>query len=79
MEEEITAIQQLINTAIEFCVNYSFQVIGALAPRDRSKERFHGDVLKWRAEILSRGANANPTRFGQTAPDAKAQPFAQTS
>ncbi|MBN1688298.1 MAG: mechanosensitive ion channel family protein [Candidatus Omnitrophica bacterium] len=30
MEKELTAIQQLINTAIEFCVNYSFQVIGAL-------------------------------------------------
>jgi len=30
MEEELTAIQKLINTAIEFCVNYSFQVLGAI-------------------------------------------------
>ncbi len=30
MEEEITAIQKLIDTAIEFCVNYSFQVLGAI-------------------------------------------------
>lgn len=30
MEEQITALQKLINTAIEFCVNYSFQVIGAM-------------------------------------------------
>ena len=30
MEEELTAIQKIINTAIEFCVNYSFQVVGAL-------------------------------------------------
>ncbi|MCM8774790.1 MAG: mechanosensitive ion channel family protein [Candidatus Omnitrophica bacterium] len=29
MEEQITVIQKLINTAIEFCVNYSFQVLGA--------------------------------------------------
>jgi len=27
MEEGLTAIQKLINTAIEFCVNYSFQVL----------------------------------------------------
>jgi small conductance mechanosensitive channel len=30
MESQITALQKLIDTAIEFCVNYSFQVIGAL-------------------------------------------------
>ncbi len=30
MESQITAIQKLIDTVIEFCVNYSFQVIGAL-------------------------------------------------
>jgi small conductance mechanosensitive channel len=30
MEEELTAIQKLIDTAIEFCVNYSFQVLGAI-------------------------------------------------
>jgi small conductance mechanosensitive channel len=30
MEKEISAVQKLINTAIEFWVNYSFQVIGAI-------------------------------------------------
>lgn len=30
MENQITALQKLIDTVIEFCVNYSFQVIGAL-------------------------------------------------
>lgn len=30
MEEQITAAQKLINTLIEFFVNYSFQVLGAL-------------------------------------------------
>lgn len=30
MESHITALQKLIDTAIEFCVNYSFQVIGAV-------------------------------------------------
>jgi small conductance mechanosensitive channel len=30
MESQITALQKLIDTLIEFCVNYSFQVIGAL-------------------------------------------------
>jgi small conductance mechanosensitive channel len=30
MESQITTLQKFINTAIEFCVNYSFQVIGAL-------------------------------------------------
>jgi small conductance mechanosensitive channel len=30
MESQITALQKLIDKAIEFCVNYSFQVIGAL-------------------------------------------------
>ena len=30
MQEQITAVQKLINTLIEFCVNYSFQVIGAI-------------------------------------------------
>jgi len=30
MEEGITAAQQLVNTAIDFGVNYSFQVVGAL-------------------------------------------------
>ena len=30
MDEQITAVQKLINTAIEFCVNYSFQVVGAI-------------------------------------------------
>jgi small conductance mechanosensitive channel len=30
MEEQITTVQKLINTAVEFCVNYSFQVLGAI-------------------------------------------------
>ncbi len=30
MQEEISAVQKLINTLIEFVVNYSFQVVGAL-------------------------------------------------
>jgi len=30
MESQITALQKLINTVIEFFVNYSFQVIGAI-------------------------------------------------
>ncbi len=30
MQEQISAVQKLINTAIEFCVNYSFQVLGAV-------------------------------------------------
>lgn len=30
MEEQIGALQKLINTAIEFLVNYSFQVVGAI-------------------------------------------------
>ena len=30
MENQITALQKLINTVIEFFVNYSFQVIGAI-------------------------------------------------
>lgn len=30
MQEQFTALQKLANTAIEFCVNYSFQVIGAI-------------------------------------------------
>jgi len=30
MTEEITAIQTLIDTAIEFCVQYGFQVVGAV-------------------------------------------------
>lgn len=30
MESQITALQKFINTIIEFCVNYSFQVIGAI-------------------------------------------------
>jgi len=30
MENEITAVQKFINTAIEFATNYSFQVVGAL-------------------------------------------------
>ncbi len=30
MESQITALQKFIDTVIEFCVNYSFQVIGAL-------------------------------------------------
>ncbi len=30
MEEQITALQKLINTLVEFFVNYSFQVLGAL-------------------------------------------------
>jgi small conductance mechanosensitive channel len=30
MESQITTLQKLINTVIEFCVNYSFQVIGAI-------------------------------------------------
>jgi small conductance mechanosensitive channel len=30
MESQITALQKLIDKAIEFCVNYSFQVIGAI-------------------------------------------------
>ena len=36
IEEQLTAIQQLINTAIEFCVNYSFRngmCISSLSPR----------------------------------------------
>jgi len=30
VEEELTALKKLINTVIEFCVNYSFQVVGAI-------------------------------------------------
>jgi len=30
MESQITALQKFINTIIEFCVNYSFQIIGAI-------------------------------------------------
>lgn len=30
MEQEITAVQKAINTAIEFCIQYSFQVVGAI-------------------------------------------------
>jgi len=30
MEEQLGALQKLIDTLIEFCVNYSFQVVGAL-------------------------------------------------
>lgn len=30
MENQISAVQKLINTLIEFCVNYSFQVLGAV-------------------------------------------------
>ena len=30
MTEEISTVQKLINTAIEFVVNYSFQVVGAI-------------------------------------------------
>jgi small conductance mechanosensitive channel len=30
MQEQITAVQQLLNTLIEFSVNYSFQVVGAV-------------------------------------------------
>lgn len=30
MQEDLSAIQKLINTAIEFLVNYSFQIIGAI-------------------------------------------------
>src|SRR3989338_7185461 len=30
MEKEITALQKILNTAIEFTVNYSFQVLGAI-------------------------------------------------
>lgn len=30
MKEQVTTIQQLLNTLIEFCVNYSFQVLGAI-------------------------------------------------
>lgn len=30
MPQDLTAIQKLINTAIEFCVQYSFQVLGAI-------------------------------------------------
>ena len=30
MQEQISTVQKLINTAVEFCVNYSFQVVGAI-------------------------------------------------
>lgn len=30
MQEQISSVQKLINTAIEFFVNYSFQVLGAV-------------------------------------------------
>ncbi len=30
MEEQISNVQKIINTVIEYCVNYSFQVVGAL-------------------------------------------------
>jgi len=30
VEEQITAVQKLIDTLIEFFVNYSFQVVGAI-------------------------------------------------
>ena len=30
MQEQITTVQKLINTLIEFFVNYSFQVVGAI-------------------------------------------------
>ncbi len=30
MEQGISTIQKLVNTAVEFCVNYSFQVVGAI-------------------------------------------------
>jgi small conductance mechanosensitive channel len=30
MEESLTTVQKLINTIIEYCVNYSFQVLGAI-------------------------------------------------
>lgn len=30
MEEQLSTVQKLVNTAVEFCVNYSFQVVGAL-------------------------------------------------
>jgi len=30
MQDEITAIQKVINTIIDFFVNYSFQVLGAI-------------------------------------------------
>ena len=30
MQEQISSVQKLINTAIEFLVNYSFQIVGAL-------------------------------------------------
>jgi len=47
MEEEITAIQKLINTVIEFCVNYSFQVVGAVIVL------IVGSVIaNWAAKIL---------------------------
>jgi len=30
MQDEITAIQQVANTIVDFFVNYSFQVVGAI-------------------------------------------------
>lgn len=30
MEKQLTAVEQFINTAIQFCTNYSFQVVGAI-------------------------------------------------
>jgi len=47
MRDEITAIQKLINTLIEFSVNYSFQVVGALIVL------FLGWLIaKWVAKLL---------------------------
>lgn len=30
MQEQMSALQKFVNTVIEFCVNYSFQVLGAI-------------------------------------------------
>jgi small conductance mechanosensitive channel len=47
MEQEITALQKLINTVIEFCVNYSFQVVGALLVLIAG-----GIVANWASAVL---------------------------
>ena len=30
MSEHVDSVQKVINTIIEFCVNYSFEVVGAI-------------------------------------------------
>jgi len=47
MQEQMDTLQKLINTLIEFCVNYSFQVLGAVIILIVG-----GFLARWLAEII---------------------------